>query len=412
MNNFTLPLGIDSLEITAQTIDRKGNIIFDVKSTKRETPCHKCGQLTKNKYGYGETLTVRHVSILDKPVYLRIRVVRYQCMDCDDHPTTSEKYDWMERKSKTTKELDAYINRQLIHSTVEDVSKKERVTYDIVESSLNRCVDKKVNWVNFEDLTTIGIDEIALKKGQNDYVVIVSTQDKHGNLAVIGVLPDRLKETTKTFLESIPDDLKKTIKSVCTDMCDSFVNSAKEVFGNRVVVIDRFHVAKLYREPLDRLRMQEMKRLKNELSDEEYHQLENVMWIIRKQHECLSKGDKAKLDFLYKHSPKLKKAHKLALKLTNIFNTHQNRKMAFTKINRWTALVKKSDVSCFNSFIKTLEKYKTNVLNYFKRRKTSGFVEGLNNKIKVMKRRCYGLYKTESIFQRLFLDLLGYKVFA
>jgi len=86
--------------------------------------------------------------------------------------------------------------------------------------------------------------------------------------------------------------------------------------------------------------------------------------------------------------------------------------MAFAKINRWTALVKKSDVSRFNSFIKTLEKYKTNVLNYFKKRKTSGFVEGLNNKIKVMKRRCYGLYKTESIFQRLFLYLLGYKVLA
>ena len=212
---------------------RKGNIIFDVKSTKRETSCHKCGQLTKNKYGYGETLTIRHVSILDKAVYLRICVVRYQCMDCDDHPTTSEKYDWCERKLKTTKALDAYINHQLIHSTVEDVSKKGHVNYRIVESSLNRCFDKKVNWANFDDLTTIGIDEIALKKRQNDYVVIVSSKDKHGNLSVIGVLPDRLKETTKIFLESIPDDLKKTVKSVCTDMCDSFVNSAKEVFIKR-----------------------------------------------------------------------------------------------------------------------------------------------------------------------------------
>ena len=51
-------------------------------------------------------------------------------------------------------------------------------------------------------------------------------------------------------------------------MCDSFVQSASEVFGSRVVVIDRYHVAKLYRDPLDQLRIKEMKRLKNELSQE------------------------------------------------------------------------------------------------------------------------------------------------
>ena len=61
---------------------------------------------------------------------------------------------------------------------------------------------------------------------------------------------------------------------------------------------------------------------------------------------------------------------------------------------------------------KTLEKYKPYILNYFKARKNSGFVEGLNNKIKVAKRRCYGLLKTESFFQRLFLDLNGYELFV
>ena len=74
-------------------------------------------------------------------------------------------------------------------------------------------------------------------------------------------------------------------------------------------------------------------------------------------------------------------------------------------------MVEKSDVTCFNSFIETLKKYQNCILNYFKDRKNSGFVEGLNNKIKVAKRRCYGLLKTESFFQRLFLDLNGYEVF-
>jgi transposase len=261
-------------------------------------------------------------------------------------------------------------------------------------------------------LETIGIDEIAVKKGHNDYLTIVSVKDRLGELSVIAVLPDRLKETVKTFLESIPSHLKKTVKSICTDMYDGFVKSAEEVFGKRLVVIDRYHVSKLYREPIDKIRIEEMKRLKSTLPQEEYAKLEGMMWILRKKHECLSSQDKATLEFMYTHSALLKEAHKTAIKLTHIFNTHHNRKMALTEITRWIKSVESSNLTCFDGFIKTLEKYKVNILNYFKGRKNSGFVEGLNNKIKVLKRRCYGLSKPESFFQRLFLDLRGYKVFA
>ena len=65
-----------------------------------------------------------------------------------------------------------------------------------------------------------------------------------------------------------------------------------------------------------------------------------------------------------------------------------------------------------NNILKTLNEYKPYIGNYFKARKNSGFVEGLNNKIKVLKRRCYGLVNTASLFQRLFLDLQGYECYA
>ena len=70
----------------------------------------------------------------------------HQCVECDDHPTTAERYDWVERKSKTTNGFDRYINRRLIHSTVEDVAKKEKVSYEIVESALHRLVKTNVDW--------------------------------------------------------------------------------------------------------------------------------------------------------------------------------------------------------------------------------------------------------------------------
>jgi transposase len=195
-------------------------------------------------------------------------------------------------------------------------------------------------------------------------------------------------------------------------MYDGFVQAATEVFGASVVVVDRFHVAKLYREPLDALRIKEMTRLKAELSQAEYEELAGMMWILRKKHECLSQTDKSALEVLYKHSPMLKKAHSYALKLTHIFNAKSARKVAVAKLNRWIAKVEKSGVKCFNKFIGTLKKYKSSIANYFKARKNSGFVEGLNNKIKVAKRRCYGFFKPESLFQRLQLDMMGFRKYA
>ena len=83
MSNCTLSLDIDSLKIIAQTLDKQGNIIFDAESTKTKTTYHNCGQLTNIHHGFGKTITVRHLPILDRPVYLRIRVARYECQRCD-----------------------------------------------------------------------------------------------------------------------------------------------------------------------------------------------------------------------------------------------------------------------------------------------------------------------------------------
>ena len=300
----------------------------------------------------------------------------------------------------------------MINSTIANVARKERLGYKVVESSINRQISKEVDWNGYKDLHTVGVDEISMKKGHQEFVVVISTRTKAGKLSVIAVLPDRKKETVVEFFKSIPEHLRKTVKTVCTDMYDGFVYPAIEIFGKQAVVVDRYHVSKLYRQPLDALRIKEMKRLKKELPHEEYTKLEGMMWILRKQHECLSEADKAALEALYAYSPLLKSAHSYALKLTHIFNTHSNRKDAMAKIDRWIVSVEESNLTCFNTFIKTLIKYKSGIMNYFKSRKNSGFVEGLNNKIKVIKRRCYGFFKVESLFQRLVLDLRGFDIFC
>ena len=408
MTNITLPLDIKTLDITRQHVDTQGNITFDVESKCTETTCHNCKKPATKRYGHSYPIEVRHTSILDKTVTLRIKPVRYYCDECSS--TTTEKYSWVAKGGKVTTALEDYILRCVINSTIQDVSHKENLSYRTISTVLNHRVGTEVDWSLHKDLNVLGIDEISDRKGYKDFIAIISTKDKHGKLSILAVLDDRRKETVKGFLQSIPEHLKRTVKSVCTDMYDGFVNSAIEVFGKQAVVVDRYHVSKLYRKPLDDLRIKEMARLKSELCEEEYSRLKDIMWILRKQHECLSEADKTKLELLYSRSPIMKQAHRYALQLTNIFNTHSSRKLALGKIDRWMAGVEKSDLNCFDKFIETLKKYKGSIANYFKGRKNSGFVEGLNNKIKVAKRRCYGFFKTESLFQRLTLDLSGYSM--
>ena len=299
-----------------------------------------------------------------------------------------------------------------MNSTVEDVSLKEDVGYEAIMGIIDRYISTEVNWKAIQRLYVIGIDEIALKKGHKDFVTIV-TMRVGNETRILAVLKDRKKETVKTFFSRIPTRLRKTVRAVCSDMYDGFINAAKEVFGDKVkIIIDRFHVAKWYRKGLDTLRKAEMKRLKNTLLKEEYTKLKNVMWILRKDKDQLTDEEVEMLQLLFIHSPLLELAYKLSKELTDIFNEHRQRSRAKRKIHAWIHRVKQSRLDCFNTFLSTLEERMEEILHYFIHRQTSGFVEGLNNKIKVIKRRCYGILNPDHLFQRILLDLSGYSLFS
>jgi transposase len=108
----------------------------------------------------------------------------------------------------------------------------------------------------------------------------------------------------------------------------------------------------------------------------------------------------------------LKVAYALCNAFTEIFDTHMTKRRAKYALKRWVEHVKDSTVHCFDTFLTTLEKWRDEIANYFLDRQTSGFVEGLNNKIKVIKRRCYGILNVTHLFQRIHLDLSGYALFA
>ncbi len=155
-----------------------------------------------------------------------------------------------------------------------------------------------------------------------------------------------------------------------------------------------------------------MKRLKQELSEDNYKKLKGVMWVLRKNNEELTDDELSTLDYLFEHSPSLKLAYSFSQELTEIFDQDLSKRQAQHHIKVWKKRVKQSGLTCFNKFLKTLGAYLPEILNYFLNRHTSGFVEGLNNKIKVIKRRCYGILNVNHLYQRIYLDLEGYAHFG
>jgi transposase len=406
-----LLIDLPNIQIQDAFEDRSGHYILTVVSTEKGTHCHKCGKLIDKANGYGEFIELRHLDILGKQVYLRIRLPRYQC-DCDGQPTTTQQLSWFTRRSSFTKAFEAHLLLSCVNSTITDVAIKTKVSYELVNGVVDRNIDKEVDWESIKELDLIGIDEIAIKKGHQDFVAIVTGRSDDG-IQVLGVLKDRSKQTVKEFFSSIPKRLRISVRYVCSDMYDGFINAAKEVFGKKIrIVADRFHVAKLYREGLEDLRKKELRRLQRELSTVDYKKLKGAMWALRKKEADLTDEEKAILEKLFEYSPRLKQAHLFRNQLTAIFDKHITRAQAKHLLNGWAARVKRSEVRCFDSFVKTLMARKDEISNYFLERHTSGFVEGLNNKIKVIKRRCYGILNAGHLFQRIYLDLFGYRLYA
>ena len=120
------------------------------------------------------------------------------------------------------------------------------------------------------------------------------------------------------------------------------------------------------------------------------------MWLLRKSPEELTEEELKTLKLLFKYSPDIKLVYELSCDLTNIFNMNINQGMAKRRIKGWIRRVQNSGLTCFNTFIKTLFTRMQEITNYFVDRFNSGFVERINKKLKVIKRRCYGITNIRS----------------
>jgi transposase len=409
---ITIPLDIPDVRVLQTSLSERGEIIITIESTKAGTPCRKCGKWILKLHGRDEWVTIRHLPAFGRPTYLRYRPNRYQCQDCEGHPTTTQPLEWHDANSPHSFSYDNHILLQLVNSTVEDVSIKEGLSYESMAGTLERRIEARVDWAGIAEIKTLGLDEIALKKGHRDYVTLVTGRLCDGEIIILGVLPGHEKAEVIEFLRSIPLRIIQTVQTVCCDLWEAYTEAVREELPTARIVADRFHVAQHYRHAADQVRKQELHRLKKELSKEEYQKLTGSFRAFRRNAKDLNQEERKILRRFFKHSASAKQVYILREQLTAIFDMNLSKQQAQSKILRWVQQVQKSGLRCFDDFLKLLHTWWEEITNYFILRENSGFVEGFNNKVKVLKRRCYGIFNLKHLFQRIYLDLHGYRLFA
>ena len=364
-NSIQIPLDLPDVRILKVSKTKEGDWLIRVESTLKGTNCRKCGRKLTQFHGYDQAIRLRHLPIFEQPVFIELRPKRYKCPDCRGKPTTTQRLSWHDLRSPNTKPYERWLLKFLVNSTVVDVANKLDISEETVTGVLDRWVTIKVNWDKFKRIEILGIDEIALKRGHRDYVVLITTPSIPQGVEVLAVLPDRKKETVVKFFASIPVRLRNTIERVCTDMYLGFVNAAREQLPRAHIIIDRFHVAQAYRNCADKVRRQELKLLKEKLSKKEYAQIQGAPWPFRKSLEQLKDEEWELLQRLFSYSPKMKEAYILREELTEIFERNYTRAGAKCAIRAWCQRVRQSKISQFDHFLGTIETWFDQITNYF-----------------------------------------------
>lgn len=190
---ISFPLDIPQVDVLATKPTRDDKFIITVASRRETTQCGVCKKEISCNYGHGQKIQLRHLPILGQETYIVIRPRRGQCPNCLHNPTTTQTLPWYDQRSPHTQAYDRYLMKLLIGSTVADVSLKENLGYDAVLGALERQVEDEVNWDEVQNLGTIGVDEVAHKKGHKSYRAVVTARQDDGTVLILTVLKNRKK---------------------------------------------------------------------------------------------------------------------------------------------------------------------------------------------------------------------------
>jgi len=229
----------------------------------------------------------------------------------------------------------------------------------------------------------MGIDEFSVAK-RHRYHTVMTDIERH---RVFDAVPGRDSEGVRSRLVEIPQGKRPGVFVI--DLWRPYVKAIRGVCPDAEIVADRFHVTRLVNLALDRVRKGEQKGLRSG----ERNLVFGVRYLLLTGGEKLDVGKRERLKEALGLSMRLAEGYRLKEGLREIYNRYQSVQdypQACAALRAWCDAALVSNLAPFEKTAKTLLRWFVEVTNYLKYRVTNGYTEGINNKIKLDKRRAYG----------------------
>ncbi len=375
-------LGIPNTKITKVEQSEKEIHVY-LEFTNESTICPNCKCECDIVHERKEKKEVRDCQIVGKKTFLHFIHRRFSCSNCNN--TFMERFDWIDSYGRYTQRFADWLKDYGLNIDLKSLSKLQDVGYSTVE----RIMKNYNHSFLFPEKTKFpihaGIDEFSQKKGRGNFCTLITNNEIN---KPFDILSSRDEKELEHYFSSIPNEIRAKVKSFTVDMWKIFIKQIKKYFSNCEIIIDRFHVTKCLNKCIDKTR----RRLQKLISHERSKQLKNLRWIILKNHKDLTLEEKEKLEFAFECSEGLKKMYNFKEKIRQVFEKKIDKEEAKLELREIINKAKEeiTDKS-IRSFIKTYNMFEDYILNYFNERKSNGLVEGINNKIKLIKRIAYGM---------------------
>ena len=397
-------LDLEGVKVTSHRQYEGIGIILQVEATEKESVCGRCGS-NSNKLHQNRWHIIKDLSWGEKTVFLEINRRQFKCEKCQK--PFSEEMGFVKERRTYTKRLATKILEEVLADDISGVARKGVVTTEEIERMLK---DAAANLLELKPvgLKRLGIDEIALVKGQGKYCAVLVDIDR---AKLLMILESRTKDELKKVLLGWGEEILEGIEEVSIDLWKGYKSLVTEIMPKAQVVADRFHVMVQINKELDLERKKEKRTIERKIKLAKNHQekieeqkiLAGIVaskYALLKNEKELNQKQKDKLAEVKKVSPILKVMHQLKEKFRIMFEENERWADGLIEISGWLSTAQKYFVNSQSTIYRWLDE----ILAYFDNRTSSGVVEGINNKLKLIKRSAYGFTNFNNFRNRCLLN--------
>jgi transposase len=328
---------------------------------------------------------IRDLNFAEAQTFLHVEYRRVWCPACGKAKV--EQLSFADPSKRITHRLARYIYDLSKLMTVRDVARHLGLDPKTVKAVDKHFLQQDFGQTDTEGLRILAVDEISLRHGQDGYMTVVLDY-LTGRVVWMG--EGRNAETLNAFFQAMTDPQKQAIQAVAMDMWEAYIKSVQTHCPGAKIVFDLFHLVKGYGEVVDEVRRDEYK---NADKDQRAF-IKGSRYLLLSNRDNLRADQQARLDELLAVNQRLNAVYILKDQLKVIY-PYGHRGCAKRALDRWCALAEQVEHPLMRRFIGRLRFFEYGILNHCDYPIGTSRLEGVNNKIKVIKRKAYGFHDPE-----------------